>query len=264
MIGRTTTGALKTTTIDNLGFVKNNNIVPPKNMSIFLKAIEADEPITAWIKVVSVVIRVWISVGKLSRSLVDRRLESGISATSPPTLKQSDFLIRHEKLAYDFIRIPCLNDCPRWNLDETIVTAFSILVATPTRFSVLGLPLRVKMKGSEVPDVYVGQNANVSTLSTVTAIRSAIGHVLLAKKAYTTMTTVTGFQKNFSLVVEHTLKGLKHCEFRPNARTTPTWGQRVKGDTFGSIAVMLGLVGTIDRNADVIGLFLRKLGQFCT
>jgi hypothetical protein len=60
------------------------------------------------------------------------------------------------------------------------------------------------MKSSEIPDIYIGHYANVPTLPSVTTIRTAIRHILLAEKAYATVTTVTGFENNFSLVVEHT------------------------------------------------------------
>jgi hypothetical protein len=97
-----------------------------------------------------------------------------------------------------------LNDCSRWNLDDAIHPSFAILITTSTRFSVLGLPLRIEMKGSEVTDIDVGNNANISTRSTATTVRTSVRHVFLAEKANATVPAFPGFQNNFSLVVEHT------------------------------------------------------------
>ena len=60
------------------------------------------------------------------------------------------------------------------------------------------------MKSSEVPDIYVGYDAKITTLPAATTIRASVRHVLLAEKAYATVSAFPGFQNNFSLVVEHT------------------------------------------------------------
>ena len=62
------------------------------------------------------------------------------------------------------------------------------------------------MKSSKVTNVYVGHNAKISTSSATTTVRASVRHVLLAEKAYATVSAFPGFQNNFSLVVEHTYK----------------------------------------------------------
>ena len=61
MIGTKTKGILTRTILDSLGFVMNRKTVPPSMSNRLRSAIETDEPITDWIRVVSVVIRDWSS-----------------------------------------------------------------------------------------------------------------------------------------------------------------------------------------------------------
>ena len=65
-IGATTKGALTSTTKVSFGLDNTSNTTPPMNISRFLSAMETDEPITVCSKVVSVVMRLWISVGRFS------------------------------------------------------------------------------------------------------------------------------------------------------------------------------------------------------
>ena len=62
-MGATTNGTLTNTTMASFGSVTTKSATPPMNMRILRSAMETEEPITVCSRVVSVVMRDWISVG---------------------------------------------------------------------------------------------------------------------------------------------------------------------------------------------------------
>ena len=56
-IGKTTRGTIRIVSPASLGLVMTSITMPPKNKSAFLSAIEALDPTTVWMRVVSVVSR---------------------------------------------------------------------------------------------------------------------------------------------------------------------------------------------------------------
>jgi hypothetical protein len=75
-------------------------------------------------------------------------------------------------------------------LDQAKVSFSPILITTPARFAITGLPMFFKVKRPKIRYVLVRLKDDVPSPASVPAIRTACRHIFLAEEAHASIPTV--------------------------------------------------------------------------
>jgi hypothetical protein len=126
--------------------------------------------------------------------LVDGRPEGDVATPTSTAFKQKDFLACFKQLMDYFAGFAMLQDGAKWHLEQTIRPTLPMLISTTTGLAILGFPLGIEVKGSEISDVVVGHHANVSPFASVAAVGATLGNIFFTQEADATIATLPCFE----------------------------------------------------------------------
>src|SRR5699024_6733626 len=88
------------------------------------------------------------------------------------------------------ITVGIFDDGPHGDSQVERFPVFAVFHLAATRFAVGGFPMRLMVKVQQGGDIWVGNNNDIATVTTVAAVRAAEGFELFAKHGGLPVTTV--------------------------------------------------------------------------
>jgi hypothetical protein len=135
-----------------------------------------------------------------TRRLVSRRCEMAIALPAPPAFEQDVFFARAHEVVEEFICVVVENGGPRWYVEDRRLPVAAVPVPSGTTGATLSMNVsgsrQVKQRSQIVADAY----DYIAASAAVTAVRTALGDVLLSTEGDTAGATSTGCDMNSNFV----------------------------------------------------------------
>jgi hypothetical protein len=127
----------------------------------------------------------------ISGSLVGRTLEVCVTETSTSTFDEDFLFTSFENFKQNLTCLSIFGYSAKWNIQVDVFTIGTFAEASAARFTVVSFDVFAVFEVDEGPVLWVSPQNDMTSTSTVTAVRTTFGYKLFATKVHRAVSAIT-------------------------------------------------------------------------